>query len=73
MQAFGLKPNETDHSIFYCHSFPRKCVDLMIYVDDIVITRNDTIRISQLKEYLFSHLQTKDLHFLKYFLSIEVA
>nr|KYP68976.1 hypothetical protein KK1_022626 [Cajanus cajan] len=45
----------------------------MVYVDDIVITGNDATRISQLKDHLFSHFQTKDLGSLKYFLGIEVA
>jgi len=45
----------------------------MVYVDDIVITGNDTTKITQLKEHLFSHFQTKDLGYLKYFLGIEVA
>ena len=46
---------------------------LLVYVDNIVIARNDTTRISQLKEHLFIHYQTKDLGFLKYFLGIQVA
>ncbi|RDX96421.1 hypothetical protein CR513_20926, partial [Mucuna pruriens] len=48
-------------------------VYLVVYVDDIVITGNDEVKISQLKQYLFSHFQTKDLGHLKYFLGIEVA
>ncbi|RDX63730.1 putative mitochondrial protein, partial [Mucuna pruriens] len=47
-----------------------KC--LIVYVDDIVITGNGA-KISQLKKYLFSHFQMKDLGSLKYFLVIEVA
>jgi len=39
----------------------------MVYVDDIVITGNDTIRISQLREHLFNHFLTYDLGFFKYF------
>ena len=50
-----------------------RCVYLVVYVDDIVITGNDQEKISQLKEHLFSHFQTKDLEKLKYFLGIEVA
>jgi len=42
-------------------------------VDDIVITKNDDTRISQLKERLCNHFQTKDLRSLKYFLLIQVA
>jgi len=55
VQLFGLKRSEADHSVFYCHTSPGKCVYLMVYVDDIVITGNDAINISQLKEHLFSH------------------
>jgi len=44
-----------------------------VYVVDIVITGNDAAKISQLKQHLFSHFQTKDLGYLKYFLDIEVA
>ena len=58
---------------FYCHTSPGKCVHLMVYVDDIVITWNDATKIVQLKEHLFNHFQTKDLGHLKYFLGIEVA
>lgn len=68
-----MKRSEADHSIFYCHSSPNKCVYLVVYVDDIVIIGNDQERISQLKEHLCSHFQTKDLGKLKYFLGIEIA
>jgi len=67
-----MKQSEADHSVFYCHTSLGKCVYLVVYVDDIVITGNDDSKISQLK-HLFSHFQTKDLGRLKYFLGIEVA
>ena len=73
VQQFGLKRSEADHSVFYCHSSLGKCVYLVVYVDDIVITGNDVTKISQLKQHLFGHFQTKDLGCLKYFLGIEVA
>ena len=73
VQLFGLKRSEADHSVFYCHSSSGKCVYLIVYVDDIVITGNAATKIVQLKEHLFSHFQTKDLGYLKYFLGIEVA
>ncbi|RDX93333.1 putative mitochondrial protein, partial [Mucuna pruriens] len=65
--------SEADHSVFYCHSTFSKCVYLVVYVDDIVITGNDDIKIFHLKQFLFIHFQTKDLDHLKYFLDIEVA
>ena len=73
MQNFGLKRCEANHSVFFGHTSPEKCVYLMVYVDDIVITGNDITRIAQLKNHLFSHFQTKDLGCLKYFLGIEVT
>jgi len=73
VQNFGLKRSEADHSVFYCLTSPGKCVYLIVYVDDIVITGNDVGKISQLKEHLCHHFQTKDLGTLKYFLGIEVA
>ena len=42
-------------------------------MDDIVIIGSDQDGIQKLKQYLFSHFQTKDLGKLKYFLGIEVA
>ena len=46
---------------------------MVVYVDDIVITGNDQDGITNLKQHLFKHFQTKDLVRLKYFLGIEVA
>ena len=45
----------------------------VVYVDDIVITGNDQDDITNLKQHLFKHFQTKDLSRLKYFRGIEVA
>ena len=73
MQSFGMKWSEADHSVFYYHTSPDKCVYLVIYVDDIVITGNDDIKISQLKQKFSIHFQTNGLGHLKYFLGMEVA
>ena len=62
-----------DHSVFYHHSSTGKCIYLIVYVDDIVITGTDQDGIQKLKQRLFSHFQTKDLGKLKYFLGIEVT
>jgi len=50
---------EVDHSIFYRHSSAR-CVYLIVYDDNIVLTSNDNHGISQMK-HLCDHFQTKDL------------
>ena len=62
-----------DHSVFYRHSAPGRYFYLVVYVDDIVITGNDQDGITDLKQHLFKHFQTKDLSRLKYFLGIDVA
>ena len=62
-----------DHFVFYHRSSTGKCIYLIVYVDDIVITGSDQDGIQKLKQNLFSHFQTKDLWKLKYFLGIEVA
>lgn len=73
IQEFGMTRSEDDHSAFYRHSAPNLCIYLVVYVDDIVITGNDQDGITNLKQHLFQHFQTKDLGRLKYFLGIEVA
>ena len=62
-----------NHSVFYHHTSSRKCIYLIVYGDDIVITGNDQDGIQRLKQHLFSHFQTKDLRKLKYFLGIEIV
>ena len=45
---------------------------LVVHVNDITITRDDTKKIDSMK-YLQKHFQTKDHGSLRFFLSIEVA
>ncbi|KAJ7972029.1 Retrovirus-related Pol polyprotein from transposon TNT 1-94 [Quillaja saponaria] len=70
--SFGLQRCTVDHSVFYKHT-PNGRILLIVYVDDIVITGDDNHVIQQLKSFLQSKFQTKDLGQLKYFLGIEVA
>jgi hypothetical protein len=44
-----------------------------VYVDDIVITRDDTNEIVNLKKHLAQEFEVKDLGQLKYFLGIEIS
>lgn len=46
---------------------------LIVYVDDIVVTRNDVAEIKYLKSQMAHEVEIKDLRQLKYFLRIEVA
>lgn len=50
-KVLRLKWSDANHSVFYCHTSLGKSVYLIIYVNDIVITENDTTRIFQLKEH----------------------
>jgi len=72
VQQFGMTRSETDHSVFYRHSSVG-CIYVVVYVDDIVLTGSDHHDISQVKQHLCQHFQTKDLDKLKYFLGIEVG
>ncbi|XP_043697527.1 uncharacterized mitochondrial protein AtMg00810-like, partial [Telopea speciosissima] len=49
-----------------------KVVVMVVYVDDIIISGNDTFGIAEVKAYLHQHFQIKDLGTLKYFLGSEV-
>ena len=62
-----------DHSVFYRHYAPNRCIYLVVYIDDIVIIGNGQDSITKLKQHLFKYFQTKDLGRLKYFIGIEVA
>ena len=61
--CFGMKKSTSDHSVFYRRS-DNGIVLLVVYVDVIVITRNDASGMGQ--------FYTKDLSQLKFFLGIEV-
>ena len=49
------------------------CIILAIYVDDILITRNNINDITQVKDYLHQDLTIQDLCTSKYFLGIKIA
>ena len=68
-----MTQSTSNHYVFYHHTSPGQYIYLIVYVDDIIIIGNDQDSIRKLKQYLFSHFQTKDLGKLKYFLGIEIA
>ena len=72
IEKFSLQKSISDHSVFYKNS-QAGIILLVVYVDDIVITRNDMAGISSLKSFLHGQFHTKDLGMLKYFLGIEVT
>ena len=50
-----------------------KVVVLIIYVNDIIVTGNNQEEIKNLRQYLASEFEIKDLGRLKYFLRIKVT
>lgn len=58
--------------MFYKHS-ETGIILLVVYVDDIVITGNDSRGISSPKFFISTQFHTKDLGALKYFLGVEVT
>ncbi|KAK8943245.1 hypothetical protein KSP39_PZI009083 [Platanthera zijinensis] len=69
---FRLIKSTKDSSLFYQNSSAGTIL-LLVYVDDIVITGSNSEGISNLKAFLHSNFQTKDLGTLRYFLGIEVT
>jgi hypothetical protein len=59
---FSLYVKKTDHGV----------VVIIIYVDDLIITRDSDVDISDLKKLLKQKFEMKDLGELRYFLDIEV-
>ena len=50
-----------------------KITILIVYVDDIILTRDDKPKMEQLKERLAAEFIIKDLGSLRYFLGMKVA
>ena len=71
VEEIGMQKSKSDQSIFYRNS-NSGIILLVVYVDDIVITRIDSKGISYLESFLQSQFHTKDLRMLRYFLGIEV-
>uniref|UniRef100_A0A2N9H666 CCHC-type domain-containing protein n=1 Tax=Fagus sylvatica TaxID=28930 RepID=A0A2N9H666_FAGSY len=63
----------SDHTCFIRHRPDGCCIILLVYVDDIILTGDDTQGIAQVKQNLGKIFDVKDLGPLKYFLGIEVA
>ena len=71
MIKHGYKQSLSDHTLFTKRRGD-KITCLIIYVDDMIITGDDTEEINNLKINLFKEFDMKDLGPLKYFLGIEV-
>ncbi|KAK8936826.1 hypothetical protein KSP39_PZI012397 [Platanthera zijinensis] len=72
LREIGFTRSSADFSLFTRHR-PTGTVILLVYVDDIIITGDDSQGIQAVKIHLNSVFQTKDLGSLRYFLGLEIA
>jgi Reverse transcriptase (RNA-dependent DNA polymerase) len=70
--SYGFKGSQYDPS-FFVFSSASKLVVLLVYVDDLILTGNDSAIISDVISFLQSKFAIKDLGTLHYFLGIEVS
>lgn len=68
---FGFKCSVKDPSLFIYHQ-GGTTIFLLLYVDDMVLTGNDTSVMKKLLQYLSSEFRMKDMGPLSYFLGIQV-
>ncbi|GMP33402.1 hypothetical protein CsSME_00006737 [Camellia sinensis var. sinensis] len=69
----GFVQCHSDHTCFIRRNSAGQCIVLLVYMDDIILTDNDSIGIDKVKWDLGHTFDIKDLENLKYFLGIEVA
>ncbi|KAL0541452.1 hypothetical protein IC582_021497 [Cucumis melo] len=73
IKSQGYNQGHSDHTLFTKVSKIGKIAILIVYVDDIVLSEDDTVEIIQLKKKMEDEFEIKDLGNLKYFLEMEVA
>ncbi|EOY17116.1 Cysteine-rich RLK (RECEPTOR-like protein kinase) 8 [Theobroma cacao] len=73
IKRYGYQQGQTDHTLFFKHSQDGKKTILIVYVDDIILTGDDTEEMERLKKTLRTEFEIKDLGQLRYFLGMEVA
>ena len=70
---YGYSQYQADHTLFVKTSPEKKIAILIVYVDDIILTRDYEEKLVRLKKLLAKEFEIKDLGYLKYFLGMEVA
>ena len=73
MTIMGYNQSQGNHTLFINHLKLGGVTTLLVYVDDIIVIRNDLEEREALRCQLANEFEIKDLGKLKYFLGIEVA
>ncbi|XP_062082167.1 uncharacterized mitochondrial protein AtMg00810-like [Humulus lupulus] len=73
LKCYGYTQSQADHTMFYKHSEEGTVAVLIVYVDDIVLTGDDSSELEKLKRRLGEEFEIKDLGNLNYFLGKEFA
>lgn len=60
MTSFGYRQSNVDHTLFIRH-YKGKIILLIVYVDDNMVTEDETEEMSQLKNLLAQEFEIKDL------------
>lgn len=73
MRKQGYRKAQSDHIMFLQHTSNGRKTILIVYVNDIIITRDNLEEIKRLKKGLSIDFEVKDLRQMRYFLRMEVA
>ena len=73
MLGMGYKKSQGYHALFVNHLTSRIVTTLPVYVDDIIVTRDDVKGMEKLKRCLVKEFEIKELGKWKYFRSTKVA
>lgn len=71
LNTMGYKPTKSD-SLLFIKINNSSTVYILIYVDDLIITRNEEEEVRKLTGYLHKQFSIKDLGSISYFLGIKV-
>ena len=72
LKAYGFCQSYSNYSLF-TYTKERIQINVLVYVDDLILSGNDSAAIQHFKFYLSTCFHMKDLGALKYFLGLEVA
>ena len=71
IRDFGFSSSAHDSALFI-RKTKRGTILLLLYVDYIIITGDNTVGLSSLKQFLNRQFEMKDLGLLSYFLGLEI-